>query len=405
MKKFVSSAAVCVFLTNPASSGFAEFCKPKITKEIIDEAIDQGIFQNKEDGFDLDLVTLDYFVNNQHYKKLYDPLISKLIKDQAIENEKRLDAKELKEAAFENLKNVYKGPFKAIRDWWYSEETPITVPVFVAHDEEYLRKKVEELDTGNELSEQTKKAIVKDLVDKQPEFIKKKEEIARNAYGEVGVGKKLLYTGGVGAVGTAASSGFGYTVKKISEKAAKKIIEKGTEALLTNSAGYVIGAFTVVGLVLSVGGGAYQLYSEYNYATKRLLEENYARRSIDIAFARDNVKIAKKKLKDAIKDGLWIGKNAFYSVVSNDPNCKLTPISMFRKIKGLPEPDTNTRKMLAKKTCKELGCEKELDKCKDYLVFKVDACIYKNPHANCPDIPQAGCKKLENWEDIFAGDL
>ena len=46
MKKFVSSAAVFVFLTNPASSGFAEFCKRPSIKDpkIIEEVKNNGHF-------------------------------------------------------------------------------------------------------------------------------------------------------------------------------------------------------------------------------------------------------------------------------------------------------------------------------------------------------------------------
>ena len=195
-------------------------------------------------------------------------------------------------------------------------------------------------------------------------------------------------------MGTAAGAGAGYTVQKISERAAKKIIEKGTEALLTNSAGHIIGFFTGAGLVLSVAGGIYQLYSEYNYATKRLLEENYGKEYTDISYTRDNVEIAQEKLKDAIKEGMWVGKNAFYSLVSNNPKCKLTPISMFRKIKGLPGPSKTSLQKLARGLCDELGCSGIRKKCVDHIVLEIDDCLRKDEDAYCPLIPEKGCKEL-----------
>lgn len=393
MKKFVSSAVVFVFLINPASSGFAKFCEePDIDdKTIIEKVVKNGKYENsatnKEDGYNLNLATLDFFVENHQHKNLYTPLIHELVERQIIAKSNVLDASELKEAAKQNVKNALWGPFKAVHDLFCREETPITVPSFTVHDENYFREQIEELCKGTEISERKKAEMAEKMVKMQPGFINNKEKIVRSAYGEIGVGKKLLYTGGVGTLGTAAGAGAGYTVQKISEKTAKKVIEKGAEALLTNSAGHIIGFFTVAGLVLSVAGGIYQLYSEYNYATKRLLEENYGKEYTDISYTRDNVEIAQEKLKDAIKEGMWVGKNAFYSLVSNNPKCKLTPISMFREIKGLPEPDMKTRKRLANETCSALNCGKIFKKCKDHLVKKVDACVRRDPYADCPDIP------------------
>lgn len=400
MKKFVSSAAVFVFLANPASSGFAKFCEePDIDdKTIIEKVVKNGKYENsatnKEDGYNLNLATLDFFVENHQHKNLYTPLIHELVERQIIAKSNVLDASELKEAAKQNVKNALWGPFKAVHDLFCGEETPITVPSFTVHDENYFREQIEELCKGTEISERKKAEMAERMVKMQPGFINNKEKIVRSAYGEIGVGKKLLYTGGVGTLGTAAGAGAGYTVQKISERAAKKIIEKGTEALLTNSAGHIIGFFTVAGLVLSVAGGIYQLYSEYNYATKRLLEENYGKEYTDISYTRDNVEIAQEKLKDAIKEGMWVGKNAFYSLVSNNPKCKLTPISMFRKIEGIPDPSKTSLQKLAIDLCDELGCLEILDDCAEHIVKKIDSCVRKDKDAYCPLIPRKGCKEL-----------
>ncbi len=414
MRKFISSATICTFLTSPIPSVFANFCEePDVDdKKIIEKVIKNGKYENsatqEEDGYQLHIDTLDFFVNNNQHKKLYTPLIAELIERQAIVQNNKLDARELKEAAFQNLKNAYKGPFRAIRDWWYGEETPIDVPTFTVNDENYFIKQIEELCKGTEISEKDKKDMAKRMWNMQPKFINNKEETVRRAYGEVGTGKKVLYTGGVGAVGatvgTVADATTRYIAKKISKEAAEKVLKEGAEKLIQNSIGKVIGWGTGIGIIVAVGGGIYQLYSEYNYAAQRLLEENYAQKSIDISYTRSNAEIAQEKLKDAIKDGLWIGKNAFYSVVSNNPKCKLTPISMFRKIEGIPDPSKTSLQKLAIDLCDELGCLEILDDCAEYIVKKIDSCVRKDKDAYCPLIPRKGCKELVSKKESKKGE-
>ncbi len=394
MKKFISFAAVFVFFTSNSSLCFAKFCEPEITKDMIKKVRDVGFYQNSgnevEDGFSISLTTLDFFQASEYLKFLYDPLITRNMRLMLVEEAKALSQSEIAEAA----KNGALDSFWWINPVnWFSGRPELRKVAFEKHDEKFFLDKISKIDAKNVVGQAERMAIAQFMVDNQVEHNKIKQSIIDKGYEKIDASARSAWSSAGGA-GIGALGGF---VKWAVEKKLGDVAIKYGLAM--------VGVGTGIGLLISGVSAGASIYLSNKYNIAELNEANYKRNAIAYEELVDRISATKERAETLVEKGYWIGKNAFFTVVPTHPDCHINPITMFKNVNGLDEPETLTRKRLAKETCKKNNCEKDLDKCKDYLVFKVDACIYKNPHANCADIPEKGCKELETWKDIFLEDL
>lgn len=167
------------------------------------------------------------------------------------------------------------------------------------------------------------------------------------------------------AVGTAATTGLWAVAKKLAEKGIGKIVESTAAAAGTVSMGVAaVGAAVLTTTALVVGGICYNYYYVFPLSEKL---KNLIEVHKDIF----------RRVREAVLNHKWIGKNVLVTATPMDPSCR-KGYAKFHNVTGVSfsETEKNIAWEFAESECKFLGqdnydCYNE--------AFRVINCLQENP--------------------------